>query len=404
MTMLLQTTRWLLPLFALLVVAGCKSEPEPEKKDFGRALPEGAPALERVTDLSELPDLTQLHARKAGMLAALAESRAYFEKPSSQDHFPYQTADRAISHADMVATLATLEEVLRESNSGSELEGRLLQRFDVYRSVGWDGSGEVLFTAYCEPIFDGRMVRDETYRYPLYKLPPDLVKEADGTPLGRRTPEGSIVPYWTRAQIDQDGHLRGQELVWLKDPFEVYVAHVQGSARIRMADGDLFSIGYAGKTDHPYHSIGLELVREGQIDDDDLSLTTLEQYFAQRPDEVDRVLPKNPSYVFFTEREPGPFGSIGAKVTPYHSVATDKSVFPRGGPVLVASRLPFHDPRTRTGVRKESTALLAFDQDTGGAIRSAGRCDVFVGTGDAAKKLAGYTREEGRLYYFFVKP
>jgi membrane-bound lytic murein transglycosylase len=44
------------------------------------------------------------------------------------------------------------------------------------------------------------------------------------------------------------------------------------------------------------------------------------------------------------------------------------------------------------------------DQDTGGAIRAAGRCDVYMGEGDEAGQLAGQTYQEGRLYYLFAKP
>jgi membrane-bound lytic murein transglycosylase A len=44
------------------------------------------------------------------------------------------------------------------------------------------------------------------------------------------------------------------------------------------------------------------------------------------------------------------------------------------------------------------------DQDTGGAIRAAGRCDVFMGTGPEVGELAGRTLAEGKLYYIFVRP
>ena len=43
------------------------------------------------------------------------------------------------------------------------------------------------------------------------------------------------------------------------------------------------------------------------------------------------------------------------------------------------------------------------DQDTGGAIRAAGRSDIFMGMGPKAETLAGRTLAEGRLYYFFLK-
>ena len=46
---------------------------------------------------------------------------------------------------------------------------------------------------------------------------------------------------------------------------------------------------------------------------------------------------------------------------------------------------------------------FACDQDTGGAIRAAGRCDVYMGVGEAAGHLAGRIYAEGKLYYLFTK-
>jgi len=46
---------------------------------------------------------------------------------------------------------------------------------------------------------------------------------------------------------------------------------------------------------------------------------------------------------------------------------------------------------------------FALDQDTGGAIRAPGRCDVYMGQGDEAGHLAGQTYQEGRLYYLFLR-
>ena len=40
------------------------------------------------------------------------------------------------------------------------------------------------------------------------------------------------------------------------------------------------------------------------------------------------------------------------------------------------------------------------DQDTGGAIRAAGRCDIYFGIGDGAERLAGAQFSFGRMYYF----
>ena len=395
-------------LLAMMVVS-CSTPPETATgKDYARALPDGAPALVRVTDPAEFPDMKAAWDDRDATLAALDESLAYFAKPSSQLWFPYKTADREIAHAEQVQTLEALRAILVASEGAGDFQAWCSLAFDYYRSAGWDGGGEVLFTAYCEPIFEGRLEPDATFRYPLYKLPPDLVKDEHGKPLGRRTESGEVVPYHARGELEQQGLLDGLELVYLKDPFEVYIAHVQGSARIDLPNGTQMCVGYAGKTDRPYVSIGRRLVAEGHIKSENLSLVRLRRYFREQPSELTRVLPVNESYVFFLERGPGPFGSLGCRVTPYHTVATDKAVFPRGGPVVVVSRLPVEAPLGnagpgKAGVRYANRTCLAFDQDTGGGIRSAGRADLFIGTGPEAERLAGYTQEEGRLFYFFIK-
>jgi membrane-bound lytic murein transglycosylase A len=68
---------------------------------------------------------------------------------------------------------------------------------------------------------------------------------------------------------------------------------------------------------------------------------------------------------------------------------------------LVKTRLP---RPIGTEVAKRPYIGFALDQDTGGAIRAPGRCDVYMGCGDEAGKMAGQVYEEGKLYYIFVKP
>lgn len=385
-----------------LIPAGCASKEKcvTAKPDYSR--PTSGPALVRA-GAHEIPDFRQVFSKEPGVLSALDESIAYFNKPSSQKHFPYQTADSTITHAQQLDGLMTLRRIIEVSQTPDDFHGRVVGAFDVYRSVGWDGNGVVLFTGYYTPIFEGSLKPDGRFRYPLYRRPADLVTDEAGAPKGRRTPEGQVVSYYSRTEIERDQILKGQELVWLSDPFEVYVVHVQGSARIRMPDGHEMHIGYAGKTDRPYKSVGMELINRGKLQKEELSLARLKKYFREHPQEVEPMLGVNESYVFFAESQPGPFGSIGAKVTPYHSVATDKAIFPRGGPVIPSTRVP---AATATGDRLTFTPHvgLYFDQDTGGAISAAGRCDLYMGVGDDAERIAGYTYSEGKLFYLFLKP
>ncbi|MEE9394308.1 MAG: MltA domain-containing protein [Planctomycetota bacterium] len=390
-----------LSLIALsLAFVSCATQRKKEEKpDYSRALAPGQSALELVTDLADYPDFREMYQDRKGALAAIEESLKFFSKPSSQQWYPFED----FTHARVVASLTGLKELLTRTQSPQEFSGFAIKDFDVYRSVGWDGSGDVLFTGYCQPIFQGSRTAQGPYQHPIYALPDDLVKDADGRPRGQRVGE-QIVSYPSRAEIENGGLLKGKrlELVYLKSPLEVFIVHVQGSAKIELPRGGELYLGYAGKTDREYTSLGKELVKDQKIDEEELSLTAIRRYFDAHPGEIEGYLHRNESFVFFAEYPPGgPFGSLGAAVTPFHSIATDKAIFPRGAPCAVSTTAPRMDRAGKMSF--EPFVSLVCDQDTGGAIRSAGRCDIFMGTGPKAETLAGYTKHEGRLFYLFLK-
>jgi membrane-bound lytic murein transglycosylase A len=261
--------------------------------------------------------------------------------------------------------------------------------------------GTVLFTGYYTPIFDASAVRTERFRYPLYKQPPDLEKGFDGKILGRRLADGQLVPYPARAEIERSNMLAGQELYWLADAFEVYIAQVQGSARLRMPDGSLVTAGYAANNGHEYQSVAKALVEDGKIAKGKLSLQAMIDYFRAHPDEVQRYTWLNPRFVFFTASgDEAPRGSLNEPVTPRRTIATDKAIFPRASLTFISTNLP---RRTNGDIVIRPYTGFTLDQDTGGAIRAPGRCDVYIGVGDENGVLAGRVFEEGRLYYIFKK-
>ena len=394
----------LLPLLAILA-GSCVSvdeelPPMPEftEKDYARPLAPGEKALIRIP-LEAYPDFSRGYGERADLLKAVDESIAYLGKPSSENYFPHE----GVTHDRVLRSLEAFRDVIIESKSGHELDRRIRSEFDVYMSTGCDRRGTVLFTGYCEPIIDARLTKDGRFRYPLYRLPPDLVKDKEGTTLGRRTASGGLEPYPTRRTIDEEGVLEGKglEIAWVEHPMDAYIIHVQGSATLKLATGEMMKIGYAGKNGHPYSSLGKALVEEGRIPAGQLSLDEIRSYFANNPDELMPYLYRNASYVFFTKHDGGPYGSIGAEVTAYRTIATDKSVFPRASVTFIDTKLPRMLGGDRIVMRPY--AGFALDQDTGGAIRSAGRVDVFLGTGKKAERLAGRTRFEGKLYYLFAK-
>jgi membrane-bound lytic murein transglycosylase A len=55
-------------------------------------------------------------------------------------------------------------------------------------------------------------------------------------------------------------------------------------------------------------------------------------------------------------------------------------------------------------VRWVPLARFVLNQDTGGAIRGAGRVDYFWGRGEAAAFAAGLMRQPGRLFFLVPRP
>ncbi|MHC4416435.1 MAG: MltA domain-containing protein [Planctomycetota bacterium] len=384
---------------------GCATEPVIEapveaRPDYARPLPPGRSALRLVTDPARRPDLAAAYANTDELLQpAIEQSLAWFRAPSSRQFFPFE----GITHARARASLLAMRELLESGLGESAFVAEVTRLFDLYESVGYDGQGTVLFTGYYAPVFPARRTPSEGFVHPLYERPPDLVTDPlTGEPRGRRLPDGTIVPYFTRRQIEDSGMLAGRELVWLEDPLSVYIVHVNGSAKLWLIDpgaqGFMF-VGYAGKTDRPYTGLGASMVEEGLLRPEEVSLSAIKRVYERDPQRVIDLIDRNENYVFFTEYagERWPAGSLGVRVTSKRSLATDKKIYPRGGIVLV-------DTKAVTFSRGRRDFLqLMLDQDTGGAIQAPGRADIFMGTGPSAEILAGGQYAEGRLYYLFLK-
>jgi len=376
---------------------GCKTAPpEKPKTPYDRPLPPGQFALRKIINPNEIPDFSMACRDLAGMQTAISHSMNYLQKPSSRQYYPIGE----ITHSMAMESLKAFSEMLDSGMAGAQLNQAIRQRFDVYISIGCDDQGTVLFTGYYTPIFPGSLTRSERFRYPLYKQPDDLVKGPDGMILGRRLPDGQIGPYPSRAVIEDSRMLRGTELIWLSDPFETYIAHVQGSAKLRMPNGELTTVGYAANNGHEYQSVAQELVKDGKIPADRISLAAMIDYFKRYKDQVSTYVRRNARFVFFQKEDGPPRGCLNEPVTPYRSIATDKSIFPRASLAFITTNLP----RAIGGrVANQVYSGFALDQDAGGAIRAPGRCDVYMGEGDLAGQLAGQTYQEGRLYYLFLK-
>ena len=238
------------------------------------------------------------------------------------------------------------------------------------------GNPPALFTGYFEPELDGSPIRTGRFKYPIYRRPPELQ-------------EGMI--YHTRSAIEGGAIAgRGLELAWLDDPVDVYFLQVQGSGRIRMTDGTVVRVGYAGKNGHAYRSVGQEMVRRGTHSLDQVSAPEIANYVRSNPGSGQDLLDTNPSYVFFRKigtlkAEDGPIGAMGRSITTLRSIAIDPKFTPLGAPVWIE----------KDGRRPIRSLMVA--QDTGGAIKGMQRADIFYGTGSDAGQAAGTVKDPGRM-------
>lgn len=269
-----------------------------------------------------------------------------------------------------------------------------LQRASWFRSTG-------LITGYYEPLLHGNWTRTERYRYPLYRVPDDLVsielgtlypelknKRVRGRLTGRR-----VVPYLPRGEIDtHPSPLAGKELLWVDDSVALFLLHVQGSGRVQLPSGEMLSVGYADQNGYAYTAIGRVLAERTGLRLEDIDLPTIRTWLADHPLEAQELMNTNASYVFFALRDanlPGPLGSLGVQLLPERAVAVDPTYIPLGLPIWLDTTLPDQEKPYRQ---------LVFAQDTGGAIKGPVRADLFFGYGPGAEGYAGRMRSPGTLY------
>ena len=302
--------------------------------------------------------------------------------------------------------------LITESTDSKMLKKKLRKDFLVYKATGREGDKDVLFTGYFEPVYDGSIEPDEEYAFPLYKKPDNLIRidlspfreEFKGKSIVALIDGKKVVPYYSRKQIETEKALegRGLEVAWLKDPLDVTFLHIQGSGRLKLPDGATIFVGYDASNGRPYRSIGRYMLDEGLLTREEISMQTIRQYLLDHPEILDEVLNQNPSYVFFDIREEGPLGNISVVLTPGRSIATDSRLFPKGALGFISCQKPVLDNEGKITDWIDFSRFVV-NQDTGGAIKGAGRVDLFWGSGEYAQLAAGNMKHEGELYIFIKK-
>lgn len=363
--------RKLLGLCALAVLAGC-AEPLP---------------LPRPVPFTELPGWSE--DRLAAVLPAFRASCAVLAR-MPPDRSLGGEGSLARTAGDFAASCATAAALPADDPAGAR---RFFEEGFVAHLVGAD-----VLTGYYEPELRGSRRQGGAFQTPLHARPPELVEVDLGSFAndlrGRRTAglvlDGRLRPFHDRAAIT-GGALAGQglELVWVDDPADAFFLQIQGSGRVRLAEGGVLRLGYAAQNGHPYYAIGRALLEAGALTREEMSMQAIRAWLASaRPAEAAALMNRNPSYVFFRPldlpAEEGPLGAQGAPLTPGRSLAVDRTQTPLGAPVWVAGAAPLR--------------RLVVAQDTGGAIRGPARADLFTGWGDAAGEEAGRMRGQATLF------
>jgi membrane-bound lytic murein transglycosylase A len=264
-----------------------------------------------------------------------------------------------------------------------------------------------LMTGYYEPMLRGSLTKTKQYRYPVYGVPNDLIAvdltslhpQLKGLRLRGKVVGRKLVPYDTRAGIENRKDMSNNVLCWADDPIDVFFLQIQGSGRVMLPDGTFIRIGFRDQNGHTYKAIGQWLIRNAGLTPEEMSMQRIRQWVRDNPRRSRELLNYNPSYVFFEKKEglrdeEGPVGAQGVPLTAGASVAVDRRFWSLGVPFLVQVEQTNPDM---------SYVRPVVAQDTGGAIRGPIRFDYFWGYGDLAGKQAGQQKSNVNCWVLVPK-
>jgi len=275
-----------------------------------------------------------------------------------------------------------------QAGNVSTRDGRAIRQyfegnFQVYEvSNSATGKDSGLITGYYEPVMNGSRTRTATYSVPLY-----------GLPSAWKTSKPNPAP--PRAELMSSGVLRGSEIAWVQDPVAAAFMQIQGSGKIRLEDGRVLRLGYAGTNDQPFRSFAQWLLDRKEITRSEATMQGISAWAKRNPGRVEEMLNANPRFVFFKElpgnvsADLGPNGALGVPLTAERSIAIDLKAMPLGAPVFLSTTKP---------LSSQTLQKLVMAQDTGKAIVGGVRADYYWGSGDSAGELAGRMKQDGKMW------
>jgi membrane-bound lytic murein transglycosylase A len=331
------------------------------------------------TDFSELSNWNSENFDEA-LIVFIENCNKINSLSSDKNIFAQANTKRKITKIDFY-TVCKIANVIKGYNT--KYKQIFFENFFIPFKVIKKENEKSLFTGYYIPTIRARTVKDEVFKYPIYKKPNDLHKYEQ---------------YYSRKQIN-GGVLNNKnlEIFYTDDPVELFFAHIQGSMNVFLVDKSRFiSLGYDGKNNHKFSSIGRFLVNNNLMDKANLSSTKLKKYLKNMGQKSLNILDINDSYVFFRVLENSKIvGAFGTSLVDVRTIAVDNSTIPLGFPLWLSTRHITKDKINRLD-------RLVIANDTGSAINGSVRGDIFFGYGKPGEEAASYQYSEGE--YFLLIP
>ncbi|MCP4022019.1 MAG: murein transglycosylase [Desulfobacteraceae bacterium] len=357
--------------------------------------PSGYPIF---TDYMDYQDLTR----------SIDMSLVYFKRvPLTRE---YRYAKDIVTAEQMIAGLVIFKEFLDTHPSSDALNEFIRSRFRVYKSVGNEADGQVLFTGYYEPTYAGSLKKEGDFIFPVYSKPNDILQidlslfnekyKGHSKLVARVNKKNKVIPYFSRKEINaqEKFHKKSIPVAWLKSRVDRFFLEIQGSGRVVLDDGEILRVHYAGSNGNAYRSVGRYLIDKNEVKKEDMSMQAIRKWLEKNPQRMDEVLHFNKSFVFFKEEKGGPYGCLGVEVTPLRSIAMDQKLFPRGALCYMTVDLP-EKKEMENPEDWKTKSFFVLNQDTGGAIKGPARADLFCGNGEYAEFTAGHMNKYGQLFF-----
>jgi len=333
------------------------------------------------------------------------QSLNYLDRLPSQAKFRF--GGDIYTAKDMKGSLQLFLDYLNGDPLPKQMNSFINTFYNVYVSTGKSGNEDVLFTAYCQPMIKGSLHKSAEFSVPICSKPYDLKqKKINGKwKSGRYDANQNFVPYYTRAQINDLKILerKAEPIAWVNSKLDRLYLEIEGCGDILLPDGNSVHIQYQTKNGHGYSSIGKYMMRVKNLPANRVGILHLKKYFAKHPDELQATININKSFVFFTIGNGQSLGCLNVPITPGRTIATDRSLFPPAALGFIQSKKPVVDAQNRVKGWK-NFGRFVLNQDTGGAIKGAGRGDIYFGGGEYAEIAANTLKHSGKMYFMVLKP